>query len=309
MFNAAKRASKKRALDDATSHQSQTKRRPQAAEKPGESVEPSSYERSLALPECDISEDEISSCVLHTNRAPLLMAFAVTLLKYTMPEQPISSRLSLAQAVVSIISRSRAVSLGLDTGKSAEEEGWGQGQPMLRIMGRDIRVMKRWGYEYCEQKSDPDSQTFDDSGDKEYSKQNQQPPLWGLDLEAMKKSDGPSTLHSKAGELPIYTPRSARGYLCKSFVPTNGSLPGGPSSNKLSTTQLTAVREHNLGFLLRALELLFESWASVLDRSELDRRAWNWYIRVRPAVETGPAGWGGKGDVKLADILDLRRKG
>jgi hypothetical protein len=29
---------------------------------------------------------------------------------------------------------------------------------------------------------------------------------------------------------------------------------------------------------------------------------------VRPEVESGVAGWGGKGKVKLVDILNLRRK-
>ncbi|KAL8740743.1 MAG: hypothetical protein Q9190_006580, partial [Brigantiaea leucoxantha] len=60
-----------------------------------------------------------------------------------MPSQPLSSRLSLAQAVMSTGAKSKAVHLGLQSGKPAEEEGWGEGQPVVRVMGRDIRVMRR----------------------------------------------------------------------------------------------------------------------------------------------------------------------
>lgn len=66
-------------------------------------------------------------------------------------------------------------------------------------------------------------------------------------------------------------------------------------------------KEHNLALLLHALDMLFASWIDVIGAKELDRRAWGWYVRVRPAVESGPAGWGGRGDVRLKDILDLRR--
>jgi hypothetical protein len=77
-----------------------------------------------------------------------MLAFAVVLIKYTKPCQPISSRLSLAQAVTSMNSKSKAINIGLEGGKAAEEEGWGGGQPLVRVMGRDVRVMKRWGYEW-----------------------------------------------------------------------------------------------------------------------------------------------------------------
>ena len=59
--------------------------------------------------------------------------------------------------------------------------------------------------------------------------------------------------------------------------------------------------------LLGALELLYQSWAHILSKEDLDRRAWGWYVRVRPDVASGQAGWGGKGIVRLADILELRR--
>ena len=44
-------------------------------------------------------------------------------------------------------SRAKAVNIGLESGNSAEEDGWGAVQPRVRIMGREIRVLKRWGYE------------------------------------------------------------------------------------------------------------------------------------------------------------------
>jgi hypothetical protein len=55
------------------------------------------------------------------------------------------------------------------------------------------------------------------------------------------------------------------------------------------------------------LELLYESWAQVLSKEDLDKRAWGWYVRVRPDVAQGAAGWGNKRNIKLFDILQLRR--
>ena len=56
---------------------------------------PEDLEASLALPSCDVSEKELAQTILSTNRAPLMLAFVLTLLKHTMPSQPLSSRLSL----------------------------------------------------------------------------------------------------------------------------------------------------------------------------------------------------------------------
>ncbi|KAK0707475.1 hypothetical protein B0H67DRAFT_495440 [Lasiosphaeris hirsuta] len=110
-------------------------------------MSPQELERSLDLPVC-MDEERIAETVLKTNRAPLVLAFAVELLRHTMPEQPPSSRLSLGQAVVSANSRSKAVSLGLDKGPSADEEGYGEGQPRVRVMGREVAVLKRGDYEW-----------------------------------------------------------------------------------------------------------------------------------------------------------------
>jgi len=124
-----------------------------------------------------------------------------------------------------------------------------------------------------------------------------------LDLEALKKSSGPATpVVGLGNDLPIHTPQSARAYLLKSFE----TLPN-PTTAKKTSSAKQKEKEHNLGKLLGALDLLYRSWATILDHTELDKRAWNWYIRVRPDVADGVAGWGGKGSVRLADILALRR--
>jgi hypothetical protein len=381
--------------------------------------------------------------VIYTNRAPLVLAFAVALLAYTMPEQPLSSKLSLGQAVVSLNSRSKAVSLGLEKGKGAHEEGWGQGQPKVKVMGREVSVLKRSGYEWREApeekkeqaeeestqgaiaaQSSADSSTaegpggwtvsasvtskksifvarsitvtspsqarselqklmasnaelrdashnitawrvsgdhgiIEDSNDDGESGGGRhilglmqadniinvllvvtrwyggimlgpdrwrimsqvsrdalsqrlrvagavgQEALWGLDLEAMRSTDAPVTGSTAAG-MPIYQPASARAYILKAF---GSPPPAADSKKKKSGAALDREREENLGLLLGALDLLFSSWADHLSREELDRRAWSWYVQVRPDVESGVAGWGGKGEVKLADVLNLRRKG
>ena len=72
---------------------------------------------------------------------------------------------------------------------------------------------------------------------------------------------------------------------------------------------IVAEKERNLGLLLGALELLYESWVDILSKDDLNKRSWGFYVRVRPEVAQGTAGWGGKGEVKLADVLELRRPG
>ena len=293
-------------------------------------MSPATVEASLALPSSSASEQEISSTTLYTNRAPLVLAFAVTLLQYTMSSQPLSSRLSLAQAVVSVNSRSKAISLGIEKGNNAEDEGWGQGQPPVKIMGRGIRVMKRWGYDPMEGSAeagvvkDEDQSVVKPENDVEDSQstikgdeptQGQvpeaEPALWGLDLEALRSANGPLVQsNQETSKLPIYTPQSARAYILKSFASAPSSEPESASPKKKpSAAAASAAKEKNLGLLLRALDLLYGSWAHVLSSEELDRRAWSWYVAVRPEVENGVAGWGGKGEVKLAQIMELRRKG
>lgn len=316
VLNTAKRVTKKRPSDQTSNASPAKRKKGPSAEDP---LDPSSIEASLALPETNADEEVLKGTILHTNRAPLVLAFAVTLLKYTMPSQPLSSRLSLAQAVVSVNSRTKAISLGIEKGNSAEEEGWGQGQPKIRIMGRDIRVMKRWGYEW---KGRSEEEVFKKEGSdsldgqttlKQEDRSEEEPALWGLDLEALRSSNGPvlaGTQGANGSGLPIYTAQSARAYLLKSFAsaPSSSSDEVSPKKKK-QVAALKDDKEKHLAMLLRALDLLYESWAHVLARDELDRRAWAWYVAVRPDVEHGVAGWGGKGEVKLEQILNLRRKG
>ncbi|KAI9864332.1 MAG: hypothetical protein M1813_003252 [Trichoglossum hirsutum] len=308
VWSAAKRVSKKRSVVDApsASSPSPTKRKKTDISLSGPSAS-TEMEQSLELPPCEI-DDEMSKVVLFTNRAPLVLAFAVALLKYTMPCQPLSSRLSLAQAVVSANSRSKAVSLGLEKGRSAEEEGWGQGQPSVKVMGREVRVLRRWGYEDDDNLQGADGNTTITESSVEVTDlvKETEPALWGLDLEALRRSN----THSRTpGDLPIYTAQSARSYLLKSFTTASPPVESSNSRPKKSATALAVETERNLGLLLGALDSLYSSWSHVLTKEELDRRAWGWYMNVRPEVEAGVAGWGSKGEVKLADILSLRRKG
>lgn len=297
---------------------------------------PAELEASLELPDCNIPAEELVDAVVFTNRAPLVLAFVVVLLKYTMPEQPLSSRLSLAQTYVSVTSRARAVSLGIENGQSAEELGMGIGQATVKIMGKELRVLKRWGYDWkddggASSKTEPSTESHQDIKDEQTQikpeppteeEQAQQqhetnPPLWGLDLEALQKSSSSSSetpILAKAQtasttNMPIHTPQAARAYLLKSFDnPPDQTSTTASSSKKPSAASKAADKERNLGMLLQALDLLYQSWIDVVGPAELDRRVWGWYIRVRPAVEQGVAGWGGKNEVRLGDILTLRRE-
>ncbi len=297
VLNAAKRVSKKRKSSDASTvvPSPSPKKAKSLYDQP---LNPSEFEESLALPEAELDEEKLKSIVLFTNRAPLVLAFAFVLLRYTMPEQPISSRLSLAQAVVAMNSRNKAIHIGIEGGQAAEDEGWGEGQPMIRIMTRDVRVMKRWGYEWKE--STQETLVADS--------QQSSPALWGIDLEALKKANQPGAIGTYKGasnHLPIYTAQSARAYLLKAFdTPPKEEK---AKSAKRTNVAIAAEKEQNLSVLLSALQLLYESWVPVLNKEDLDKRAWGWYVRIRPEVAQGAAGWGGKGKVKLSDILDSRR--
>ncbi|KAK3504029.1 hypothetical protein B0T13DRAFT_533757 [Neurospora crassa] len=462
---------------------------------PGEELTPQELEASLELPVC-LDEELISQTVLETNRAPLVLAFAVELLRYTRPEQPLSSRLSLGQAVVSANSRSKAVSIGLAArGPNAEGEGLiGSGQPRVKVMGREVPVLKRGGYEWKEEEEKgsaaeeyqqtttaqsssaepkdedvksqppppppppksvhpffrPDDIHWSSSGppvtskDSKFlahstkiTKQAQEKVLlnnlmrkhpnlesashnawayrlrdarmpdriiersfddgeqgagdlmlrilreldiedslvvmtrwyggtmlgpdrwrlmrnvvtaalnergkkaggevlsaggeavWGLDIEGMQNGgSGASSTSTSMGVtkatygtgvvgIQIHKPEVARNYLLRSFHTASAAAAGdeteegGTAKKKTKTRktqkQLEAEREENLGLLLGALRLLFDSWRDHLAAAELDKRAWAWYVAVRPDVEAGPGGWGAKGTLRLKSILDLRR--
>ncbi|KAL4810451.1 hypothetical protein BDV18DRAFT_57624 [Aspergillus unguis] len=311
VHNAAKRVSKKRGAPAESSELS-----PQKKPKPSFraiTTTPFEAENALALSVSNANEEELSKIVLLTNRAPLVLAFAVCVLRYTMPEQPVSSRLSLAQALVSANSRSKAVSLGIEQGNPAEQEGWGDGQPTVSILGRDIKVLKRWDYDPREGEPAQDSQKTKTSSDDVLGQRppDSEPvvPLWGIDTEALKHASHADNTPNANKTLPIHTAQSARSYLLRSFLPSDDQKNVVSSSpKKKNRTQLEADKEAYLGHLLRSIELVCQSWASTLSVKELDRRAWSWYVSVRPAVQSGPEGWGERGAVNLSEILALRRQ-
>ncbi|KAL2266129.1 hypothetical protein VTJ83DRAFT_5481 [Remersonia thermophila] len=506
-------AAAKRDAPDAAAAASPAKRpRPDPfALRPAE-MTPAELEKSLELPLC-LDEERISRAVVETNRAPLVLAFAVELLRHTMPEQPLSSRLSLAQGVVSANSRSKAVSLGLEKGPSADEEGWGEGQPRVKVMGREIPVLKRGGYHWRrEEKGGADAGALPGTSASATPEPDKNPPsspattiaaaatwsvspsltlkdstfvarairltspsqrrplmqsllasvpalrsathnawayrlapspdgpsppfglilgggggggvreesfddgeagcgdlmlrvmretgtvdtlvvltrwfggallgpdrwrlmrqcvtaalaerrrqrwhaggpdaaaageaLWALDLEAARQRRnattvggyGSGTRMHRATEvvgMDVHRPEGARAYLLKSFASVvveeegqekkeekeeeeqdkaagsgaGGAAVGKKSPSKKAKTQKDAEKEkeENLGLLLGAVRIVMDSWADHLGPAELDRRAWGWYVAVRPDVESGQAGWGAKGKVRLADILKLKR--
>ncbi|KAL4885070.1 hypothetical protein BJY04DRAFT_214949 [Aspergillus karnatakaensis] len=312
IYNAAKRLSKKRSAPAESTISSPSKR--SKASSQGEAATPFSVECALALPVSTATEEELSNIVLLTNRAPLVLAFAVCALRYTMPEQPISSRLSLAQALVSANSRSKAVSLGIESGKSTEEEEWGEGQPTVFVLGRKIKVLKRWDYNSREGQPAPgpqDRETISDDilGHHLAESSAPAPPLWGVDTEASRRANNSDTSRKTDKMLPIHTPQSARSYLLKSFT----KAPGGdaakePESLQKRNAALGEEKQACLSQLLQSIDLVCQSWAPTLTVEELDRRAWAWYVHVRPSIQSGREGWGEKGAVKLSEILSLKRQ-
>ncbi|KAI5464741.1 ribosomal protein S5 [Mariannaea sp. PMI_226] len=423
----------KRALDEASGGSGDAAKKPRIEihrhDLDYSSMSGEQLEAALVLPLIE-DEDAIRETVIETNRAPLVLAFAVELLRFTKPEQPPSSRLSLAQAVVSANSHSKAVSIGIE--KPGKEEVLSEGQPKVTVLGRQIPVLKRSGYAWSgDAQSDSPAPASSTSASSSATVSNPQSsrnkwaasrrlsskgsifiahaisttssaaraglmkslmeekphleeathnawairtsfgnsplkqeasfddgesgcgnfilqllreldisntlvvltryyggvmlgpdrwrlmrecindalsaqrrtasladePVWGLDMQDTR----PAT--STIG-MPVHRPEAARNYLLRSF----GPAASGTKTAKKTVAAANEERYENLGRLLGALRLLFASWANVLSRDELDRRAWSWYVAVRPDVEAGPAGWGSKGPLRLGKILDLRRK-
>jgi hypothetical protein len=268
-------------------------------------------EAALTLPISDLTDDDLAGIILTTNRAPLLLAFAATLIKHTIPEQPPSACLSLAQAVTSLNAQAKAANIGLGNFASAEKEGWGQGQSLVKVMTRDVRVLKRWGYEWKPSsehtKFDIKTEDSDQKPSTEVSTSEDSPALLAFDLEQLKRLDALPIVSASAStaDLPVYHADPARNYILKAFDSVYDDK--AETKKKRPNAEIAAEREANLGHLVKALDLLFSSWSTALGPDELDRRAWSWYVKVRPQVEAGRAGWGAKGQVKLKDILDLRR--
>lgn len=274
---------------------------------------PADVEASLAFPTSDLAEDDLAGIILTTNRAPLLLAFAATLIRYTIPEQPPSSCLSLAQALTSLNAQAKAANIGLGSSASAEKEGWGAGQSQVKVMTRDIRVLKRWGYEWKSSSEEPhknikteDSDQKPPAGVQPEASPEDSPALLALDLEQLKRLDAPPIVSASAStaDLPVYHAGPARNYILKAFDSVYDDK--AETKKKRPAAEVAAEREANLGHLIKALDLLFHSWSN-LAPDDLDKRAWSWYVKVRPQVEAGRAGWGAKGQVQLKDILELRR--
>jgi hypothetical protein len=304
VLNAAKRVSKKREAPSDARPSSQKRAKSSMSLKNNST--PFEIESALSLPRSSASEEDLNTTVLITNRAPLVLAFAVCVLKYTMPEQPLSSRLSLAQAVVSINSRAKATNIGIEDGNPADQEGWGEGHPVVKVLGRDIHVLKRWDYDPNEGAPSTEIQSKHQNTDSE---ELPMPPLWGVDLESLRSRESKNNTSDRqpkpGSALSIYRPESARSYLYRAFAKPveEGRTP----PKKKAAAAIEDEKEECLGQLLCAIDLVCRSWLPKLDKTELDRRAWSWYIRVRPDVQSGPQGWGEKGQVKLCDILALRR--
>ena len=253
-------------------------------------------ESSLDLPTIDISVEELENIIIETNRAPLFLAFTISVLAHTHPEQPMSSRWSMAQAVISAGAQSKAKYIGLTSGPTAEEDGWGMGQPKVKIMGREVAVMRRQVVKSEEEIAAPVE------------------AFWGLDLDALRKSNGPlipiKGENSNTG-LPIYKPNAPRNYLLRSMMLVETKVEDGgdakPTVKKEKPAEVARKREQSAAMVLKAIDIVYQSWAPTLTKDELDAKAQSWYIRVRPDVEQGQAGWGQRGHVKLGDILRLRK--
>ena len=420
----------KRAADQQTSPTSKrTKLEVHRRDLDYSSMTPEELEGALSLPLVE-DEEVIKATTLVTNRAPLVLAFAVELLRITMPEQPLSSRLSLAQALVSANSRSKAISLGIEKPPPGGETPVPEGQPKVRVMGREIPVLKRGGYSWKDEDADlpkpesastmhspaekrtwtasqrvtsrsstfmahaaqlsspaqrsdliktlmtqkPDLETaqhnawaarssygnsplvqeasFDDgeSGCGKFMLQVMReaniantvvvltrwyggimlgPDRWRIMREcvndALSSQRRTSTMSGEAVwgldlqdtkpvtftvGMAIHRPETARNYLLRTFATatSSSSVPGEARKGATTVAAANEERQENLGRLLGALRVLFESWAGAVSRDELDRKAWNWYVLVRPDVESGPGGWGAKGSLSLEKILDLRRR-
>ena len=268
-------------------------------------------EQLLALPETEKTEEELRDITIETNRAPLFLAFTASVLAFTHPEQPISSRLSIAQAVVSAGAQSKAKSIGLSSGPTAEEDGWAMGQPKIRVMGRQVAVMRR--------QTLPPVQDDDDhtTVKAEQNVQAAHDAFWGLDLEALKKSNGP-LIAGKNGRgqtgPPIHTAQGARNYLLRSMNIASETQPNAlleqksPKAKKPTASDTAKKKEEAAATVLKAISIVCESWKDTLTPDELDRRAQTWYALSRPEVAQGQSGWGQRGQIRLVDILRLKRE-
>ena len=182
------------------------------------------------------------------------------------------------------------------------------GQPKIKIMGREVAVMRR----QTSMSLTEDTQTTVKSEEGASS----HTAFWGLDLEALRKSNGPliagKTSNAQSGP-PVHTPKAARAYLLKSMDQINNSEPSikqeqkSPKTNKNTVAEIMARKEEAAAMVLKAIDTALGSWQDTLTPEELDRRAQSWYAMVRPEVAQGKEGWGQRGSIRLRDILKLKR--
>ncbi|KAK6537493.1 hypothetical protein TWF694_011678 [Orbilia ellipsospora] len=302
-----------------------------------DTLKPQTWETGLELPSLIKNEDQMSIATVTTNRAPLLLAFAVISLGYTHPWLPMSSRFSLAQGLLELTAASKAKNIGILREGDGKDEELEEGYKRVRVLGKEIPVLRRWdvaaGVTTTENETDAERQeknqmqqrgkndgksTVDASinlgNGANVSKDDEsagnvatsiassstgtgtgihragapsvsydEPIYWALSPKLLANPPTASKLNPSA--LPIQLPHAAHSYLVRSFS------------------------KEMLPLVLGALHMVYESWVHSLDSAELDRRGWGWYCRVRPSVEDGPEGWGGKGVVRLKDILSLRKGG
>lgn len=142
--------------------------------------------------------------------------------------------------------------------------------------------------------------------------------FWGLDLDALRRSNGPliaGTNRRGQDGPPIHKPLAPRNYLLKAMIVVG---PDGPTSGQdkqhakaITTTaklkEKLAEKEDAAAIMLKAIDIVCQSWATSVTKEELDQKAQSWYMRVRPDVDQGQAGWGQRGQVHLCDILRLKK--
>ncbi|KAK6336803.1 hypothetical protein TWF718_009591 [Orbilia javanica] len=292
--------------------------------------DPQSWEAGLDLPSPVRDEDLISATTITTNRAPLLLAFTVVSLIYTHPWLPASSRFSLAQGLLDLTASSKAKSIGITRSDDPQNDTVEEGYKKLRVLSKEIPILRRWDTQSISTASFQTETSLQKQGE---SHKPDKPPSGdvkptGIDLELSASAAGglPPPHPPAYGTTTDIAPGSSTSALYPdepiywSLSPSLLSQP--PTASKLNPSALPIHLPHaahsyltrsfpqdKLPLLLGALHLLYESWVDTLDPADLDRKSWNWYCNVRPTVEDGPEGWGGKGPVKLKDILSLRRKG
>jgi hypothetical protein len=181
---------KRTAADTAQSTDSKRKKTGMSNDSTVRELSPTQQEALLRLPIC-LDEELIGRASLYCNRAPLLLAFTIELLRYTMPEQPGSSRLSMGQAVVSANSRTKAIRLGLEKPDVKVDDLWLDAQPKVTIMGRQIAILKRGDYRWQDEETVVETQDQTTKTDGILSTESQSPvsKLWSAShAVSLKKS-------------------------------------------------------------------------------------------------------------------------